>query len=129
MLTTLPCVNALYHARKVSPTSRYTSIDALGGLIMIIMAINHASALIARQHSIEFWNGAINIYASSFAFFTRCITHLCAPGFFFLLGAGVYWFATPRRDSGWTESQTIRLTALRSFAKIVCIAYTLKKHV
>ncbi len=83
---------------------------------MIIMAIDHASAFIARQHSIEFWNGAISLYSGAFPFLTRLITHLCAPGFFFLMGAGIYWFAISRRDSGWTTAQIVQRTALRGLA-------------
>jgi uncharacterized membrane protein len=100
----------------LNPTNRFAAVDALRGLIMMIMAIDHSSAYVSRQHGTSFWNGAISIYSSSFAFFTRLITHLCAPGFFFLMGAGIYWFATSRMDAGWTQAQTIRRTAWRGFA-------------
>src|SRR5215831_2480491 len=80
--------------------SRYYSVDALRGLIMMIMAIDHASAFIARQHASEFWAGAMSAYSDAFPFLTRWITHLCAPGFFFLMGAGIYWFAAARREGG-----------------------------
>ena len=83
---------------------------------MMIMAIDHSNAYVSRQHGSEFWNGAIAIYSSSFAFLTRLITHLCAPGFFFLMGAGIYWFATSRTEVGWTQMQTVRRTASRGFA-------------
>ncbi|MBM3728619.1 MAG: DUF1624 domain-containing protein [Acidobacteria bacterium] len=71
--------------------SRYAAIDAWRGLIMILMAIDHASAFIARQHASEFWAGAMSAYTDWFPFLTRAVTHLCAPGFFFLMGAGVLW--------------------------------------
>ncbi|MBL8174918.1 MAG: DUF1624 domain-containing protein [Bryobacterales bacterium] len=96
--------------------TRYSAVDALRGFIMILMAIDHASAFLARQHSSEFWAGAMSAYTSAFPFLTRWITHLCAPGFFFLVGAGIYWFASSRRQSGWTQSQTIRRTAVRGLA-------------
>ena len=95
---------------------RYHSVDALRGLIMIFMAIDHSSAFIARQHASEFWAGAMSAYSSAFPFLTRLITHLCAPGFFFLMGAGIYWFAASRRAAGWTETQIARRTALRGLA-------------
>lgn len=60
---------------------------------MMLMAVDHASALIARQHASEFWAGAMSAYTAAFPFLTRLVTHLCAPGFFFLMGAGIYWFA------------------------------------
>lgn len=87
-------------------STRYNSIDALRGLIMIIMAIDHASAFIARQHASEFWAGAMSAYTSWFPFLTRAITHLCAPGFFFLMGAGVYWYAA-------SASNAVRRTVTR----------------
>ncbi len=93
--------------------ARFGAVDALRGLIMIFMAIDHTNVFVSRQHSSEFWNGAISTYDSSFAFFTRWITHLCAPGFFFLMGAGIYWFASSRQDAGWTEGQVMRRTASR----------------
>ena len=83
---------------------------------MIFMAIDHSSAFIARQHASEFWAGAMSAYNSAFPFLTRLITHLCAPGFFFLMGAGIYWFAASRRAAGWSESQIARRTALRGLA-------------
>jgi uncharacterized membrane protein len=81
----------------MNPDARYRSVDALRGLIMILMAIDHASAFIARQHASEFWAGAMSAYTSVFPFLTRWITHTCAPGFFFLMGAGIYWSAAAGR--------------------------------
>jgi len=100
----------------LNPSNRFAAVDALRGLIMMIMAIDHTNAFVSRQHSGEFWNGAIAIYDSEFAFLTRLITHLCAPGFFFLMGAGILWFATSRMDTGWSRAQVIRRTASRGFA-------------
>ncbi len=82
--------------RSTEPRARYEAVDALRGLIMMLMAVDHASGFIARQHSSEFWSGAMSAYWSAFPFLTRWITHLCAPGFFFLMGAGAYWWAAPR---------------------------------
>jgi uncharacterized membrane protein len=96
--------------------SRYYAVDALRGLIMMIMAIDHSSAFIARQHASEFWAGAMSAYSSAFPFLTRWITHLCAPGFFFLMGAGIYWFAAARRDAGWSETAAVHRTIGRGFA-------------
>jgi uncharacterized membrane protein len=96
--------------------SRYNSVDALRGLIMMVMAIDHASAFIARQHASEFWAGAMSAYTAAFPFLTRWITHICAPGFFFLMGAGIYWFAAARREAGWSEADAIRRTVWRGVA-------------
>lgn len=49
-------------------TQRFAAVDALRGFIMILMAIDHASAFIARQHSSEFYSGAMSIYGPHAAF-------------------------------------------------------------
>ena len=38
---------------------------------------------------------------------TRFVTHLAAPGFFFLMGAGMLLFARSRRGQGWSERAII----------------------
>lgn len=85
---------------------RFQAIDALRGLIMILMAIDHSSAFIARQHASEFWAGAMSAYDSAFPFLTRWITHLCAPGFFFLMGAGIYWSSLRRPETAVRRTLT-----------------------
>ena len=55
---------------------------------MVLMAIDHASFFIARVHPAETWASGPPYYASTIAFLTRWVTHLCAPGFFLLMGAG-----------------------------------------
>lgn len=99
----------------VSVGARYRSVDALRGLIMMIMAIDHASAFIARQHGAEFWAGAMSYYSDAFPFLTRWITHVCAPGFFFLMGAGVYWSAASQRESAGRPGSAARRIVWRGF--------------
>ncbi|MDZ4800604.1 MAG: heparan-alpha-glucosaminide N-acetyltransferase domain-containing protein [Bryobacteraceae bacterium] len=98
-----------------SPGTRYRAVDALRGLIMMIMAVDHAGAYIARQHGAEFWAGAMSYYTDAFPFLTRWITHLCAPGFFFLMGAGVYWSTA----STALRSDAVRRTLWRGFVLFV----------
>jgi uncharacterized membrane protein len=83
---------------------RLFAIDALRGLIMVLMALDHANHFIAQQHSPgEYWGGALPGYPGALAFLTRFVTHLSAPGFFFLMGAGMVLFAHSRRQRGWGE--------------------------
>lgn len=102
--------------RNAAPSPRFAAVDAYRGLIMILMAIDHSNANVARQHSSEFYNGAISIYTDAFPFLTRLVTHLCAPGFFFLLGASLYWFMNSRLRAGWTQPQIARRVAWRGSA-------------
>lgn len=80
--------------------NRFTAFDRLRGLIMVLMAIDHASYFIARVHASESWADAP--HASTI---TRWITHLCAPGFFMLMGAGMVWLGKARQKAGWTHAQ------------------------
>jgi uncharacterized membrane protein len=84
--------------------SRLLPLDALRGLIIVLMALDHANHFIAQQHSPgEYWGGVFPVYHDALTFLTRLVTHLSAPGFFFLMGAGMLLFAHSRRKQGWSE--------------------------
>lgn len=92
-----------------SQASRLAPLDALRGLIIVLMALDHANYFVARQHSSgEYWGGAFPVYHDALAFVTRLVTHLAAPGFFFLMGAGMVLFAQSRRQRGWSKWTIIR---------------------
>lgn len=83
---------------------------------MVLMAIDHASFFIARVHPLETWAAPPPYYADTAAFLTRWITHLCAPGFFMLMGIGMVWFAESRRAAGWSQSKIARFYVNRGLA-------------
>ena len=85
---------------------RLFALDALRGLIIIFMAMDHANLLIAQKHPpSEMWGGAFPVYYDALAFLTRFVTHFAAPGFFLLMGAGMVLFARSRRERGWSTWQ------------------------
>ncbi len=89
--------------------SRRLTIDALRGLIIVLMALDHANHYIAHKHpQAEMWGGAFPVYSDPISFLTRLVTHLSAPGFFFLMGVGMFLFADARRKQGWTELAILR---------------------
>ena len=89
--------------------SRLFALDALRGLIIVFMALDHANHFVAHKHSPgEYWGGAFPVYYDPLAFLTRLVTHPSAPGFFFLMGAGMLLFAESRRKQGWSEWAIIR---------------------
>lgn len=94
-------------------TDRLVSLDALRGLIMVLMAVDHASFFVGKLHPGEFWGLALPRYPDALAFLTRWVTHICAPGFFFLMGAGMILFAAARRKAGWTENRITRFFVTR----------------
>jgi uncharacterized membrane protein len=89
--------------------ARVFAPDALRGLVVILMALDHANLLVAQQHtSGEYWGGSFPVYGDSLAFLTRFVTHFCAPGFFLLMGLGMALFARQRQERGWTRWEVIR---------------------
>lgn len=104
----------------LQPKQRLISLDAFRGLIMILMAIDHANYFVARMHPTgEFWGIPLPQYESVLAFLTRWVTHICAPGFFFLMGASMILFAQSRRKKGWTEKEITRHFVIRGLLLIL----------
>ncbi len=83
--------------------ARLPALDRLRGWVMVLMAIDHASLFVGRVHYGEFWGLPLPAYDGPAGFLTRLVTHLAAPGFFFLLGIGVVLLARARRGEGWDE--------------------------
>ena len=106
-------------ASVITATGRFNALDAHRGLIMALMAIDHASYFIARAHSAEFWGVTLPSYPNAFWFFTRWVTHLCAPGFFLLMGVGMALFAVSRRKAGWSEHRITAFFVIRGILLIL----------
>ena len=77
-------------------TPRVQVVDVVRGLAMVIMALDHIR---------EFWTPtAVRAedvaHASALLFFTRWITHFCAPTFVFLAGASVFLYQQKQASKG-----------------------------
>ena len=87
-----------------SKISRIKSLDALRGLIIILMALDHANHFVAQKHPPgELWGGTFPSYQDGLSFLTRLVTHLSPPGFAFLMGIGMLLFANSRIKRGWSK--------------------------
>jgi len=81
-------------SRVNAQVQRVVSIDVLRGLVMVIMALDHTRHFLTN---VQFPPELLpNTYAA--LFFTRFITHYCAPVFSFLAGTGAF-LATCRGKS------------------------------
>src|SRR6188474_3137436 len=71
--------------------SRITSLDVVRGLVMVLMAIDH----------VRVYAGVPAGGPTAGVFFTRWVTHFCAPGFVFLAGTAAFLYGrkvADRRD-------------------------------
>jgi uncharacterized membrane protein len=70
------------------PISRITSIDLIRGAVMILMAIDH----------VRVYSGLPPGGPDPGIFFTRWITHFCAPAFIFLAGTSAFFYGRRHPD-------------------------------
>jgi len=86
---------------KSNNTNRIRSIDIVRGIVMIIMALDHTRDLIHVQ---SITDQPTNLLTTTPAlFFTRWITHLCAPTFVFLSGTSAYLSFKSKNDIAATR--------------------------
>src|ERR1700678_961663 len=73
-------------------SSRIASVDFMRGLALVVMAIDHSRDFLTN---IPFQpENMTQTYPA--LFFTRWITHFCAPLFFFLAGTGAFFYGRRR---------------------------------
>src|SRR3954471_24398260 len=87
--------------------SRIAAVDALRGLAIVLMAIDHIRDFV---HAAAMTGSPTDLSrASTAVFLTRWITHFCAPAFAFTAGMGAcFWL-----DRGHTRPQLSRFLATR----------------
>lgn len=93
-------------------SDRIQSIDILRGLVIVIMALDHTRDFFHISNI----NPTDPATTNGLLFFTRWITHYCAPAFLFLAGLSAFLHAT---RAGLTRNQLARFLALRGLWLIV----------
>ncbi len=100
-------------AAAARPSQRIATIDWMRGLVMILMIIDHASMAFDAGHLSEdsaLYPNAATMALPAAEFFTRWITHVCAPTFVFLAGASLALSIERRVLNGldaWTIDRNI----------------------
>ena len=70
------------------PATRVASIDLIRGAVMVLMAIDH----------VRVYSGLPAGGPTPGIFFTRWVTHFCAPAFIFLAGTSAWFYGRKHRD-------------------------------
>ena len=91
---------------RLNARKRLNSVDAVRGIVMVIMALDHVRDFFHNYP--KTLNPLDPASTSTALFFTRWITHFCAPTFVFLAGTGA--FLSTRRGRTKRELSLFLLT-------------------
>ena len=90
------------------------------------MSLDHAHSFLVKYDGIkEIWFQKA-IYNPDVWYFTaRYVSHLAAPGFFFMMGMGMVLLAQSRRKVGWDDAKVFQ-SFLKRGAILILLQFTLE---
>jgi uncharacterized membrane protein len=91
---------------------RSRAVDAVRGLVMVVMALDHVRDFLGNAH----FDATDLGQTTAPLFVTRWITHFCAPAFFLLAGVSAYLSI---RSGRRTVGQAARFLVVRGLALVV----------
>lgn len=106
-------------AAPTASSTRALAPDLLRGLLMVFQSLDHAAVTLGSwRHGTaietEGDGTIVHEWNSKTAWTVRMLTHLCAPGFMFLLGMGVVYFGRSRSKLGWPAYRMASHFAIRA---------------
>lgn len=115
MTTSAAQSSSQYHpgSDATAARSRLDALDLVRGIVMVLMAIDH----------VRVYSGVPAGGPTFGIFFTRWITHFCAPAFVFLAGTAAYLYG---RSVGW-DRKKLSVFLLTRGALFVALELTLIK--
>ena len=88
------CADAVTASPTVAKAGRIPSIDALRGLVILLMLVDHTREFFFLHAQVS---DPMDVTTTEPAlFFTRLLAHLCAPVFIVLTGLAAWLYAAPR---------------------------------
>lgn len=111
---------------KEKAGGRAVALDALKGVIMVVMALDHTRSFLMKYDGVkEIWYAPAAYNPQIWDFVSRYVSHLAAPGFFFLMGMGMVLMAESRRKIGWDDNKVF-LSFLKRGAILILLQFTLE---
>ncbi len=99
---------------------RAIPLDALKGLIMVVMALDHVRSFFLKYDGVkEIWHQPATYNPDLWSFWARYVSHLAAPGFFFLMGMGMVLFGKSREKIGWNPNRVFKSFVIRGSVLVV----------
>ncbi|KUI54387.1 hypothetical protein VP1G_01791 [Cytospora mali] len=101
--------SSLHITTSTKSTTRGLAPDLLRGLLMVLMALDHNTLALNPWEPETAIDGEVDSgepvheWNRPVAYAVRSLTHLCAPGFIFLLCAGTVYFSRSRKAIGWSS--------------------------
>ena len=93
---------------------RIASIDIVRGAVMVLMAIDH----------VRVYAGVPAGGPSAGVFFTRWLTHFCAPAFVFLAGTAIFLHASRMRDAAFARRYVLTRGLLLVVLELTVIRFS-----
>jgi uncharacterized membrane protein len=119
MITNIIMQQPLQQDLQLHSTNRIHAVDILRGIVMVIMVIDHVR---------DYWSPTPFrpedlTQASTALFFTRWITHFCAPVFVFLSGVSAYLSIQNRKNNSNASIALLKRGLWFIVAEVVLITF------